>query len=308
MKIQLKLALVFSLATFWVLLGFTPQTASPTPVPSKTPTPSIIPTRTPDPNSKMDVVYCSPGHRDLKMDLHFPSGTGPWPVVVAVHGGGWKSGDKADMDLSSLTARGFAVASINYRLYPEYTFPAMIVDVKCAIRYLRANASVYHIDPDRVALYGHSAGGHLVALAGLADKSAGWDVGQYSDQSSRVQAVIDIAGPADLRYSFSDWVDDLVEKVFSTVPAKSGSPVLYVTEDDPPFLILQGDSDPVVPKEQSLMLYDRLRTAGVKAQLVLVKNGGHGLEPIDGPISPTTTEISADILDFLKMNLMGKGD
>ncbi len=150
-----------------------------------------------------DVVYCTLDGQDLVLDLYFPSeSAAPWPVVMYIHGGAWSAGDKRSgagyVEVPALREAGFVVAAVNYRLAPRYTFPAMIEDVKCAVRFLRAHAADYGLDPDHVGVWGGSAGGHLAALLGTSDASAGWDVGPYPDQSSRVQAVVDMFGPADL--------------------------------------------------------------------------------------------------------------
>jgi acetyl esterase/lipase len=145
------------------------------------------------------VTYCSPGHVAQLMDIYSPTteSGASMPVVEMVHGGGWTGGDRGPLDaidpvpevpaaMRGLLAAGFVVTSIEYRLAPHYRFPASIVDVKCSIRYLRAHAAQYNIDPQRIGLMGSSAGGHLVSLAGLAGPSAGWDHGEYADQSSAV--------------------------------------------------------------------------------------------------------------------------
>ena len=129
---------------------------------------------------------------------------GPAPAVVYVHGGDWVSGDYDTGGFiinrigPALAARGFVVVSLNYRLGPRRHWPDQIVDVKCAIRYLRANAHYFNIDPAEIGAWGQSAGGQLVALLGTAGPAAGWDIGAYSDESSQVQAVVDMAGPSDL--------------------------------------------------------------------------------------------------------------
>ena len=159
------------------------------------PSPTSSPSPTPFGNygkSLIDVTYCSPDGLPQKMDIYFPKSGGPWPVFLYVHGGGWDKGDKAEgAGWNYLNDKGYLVVSVNYRLAAyNIKFPAMIEDVKCAVRYLRAHALEYNLNPDRIGALGASAGGHLVALLGTSDKSAGWDVGEYLDQSSRVQAVI----------------------------------------------------------------------------------------------------------------------
>ncbi len=250
-------------------------------------------------SSEFDIPYCSPGGIELKMDLYYPAYGGPWPALVYVHGGGWTEGDKSGV-LVTPSEAGYLVASINYRLYPAFQFPAMIEDVKCAVRFLRQHARQYNLDPERIALIGHSAGGHLVALAGLADESAGWDVGQYRNQSSRVQAVVVLAGPADLTRGFPGWVDQLLRGVFGAEQLVSGSPVTYASPDDPPFLVIHGEADPVVPLEQATLLAQALTNAGVPVELLTVRNGGHGFEPVGAETIPSGPEIYQRMLEFLE--------
>lgn len=252
--------------------------------------------------TETDVTYCTRNGLDLQMDISYPAFGGPWPVLLIVHGGGWSEGDKADLFISP-TGAGLLVVSINYRLYPAARFPAMIEDVKCALRFLRAHAGRYNLDPQRIALVGYSAGAHLAALAGLADPSAGWDSGPYPFQSSRVQAVVVIAGPANLGQSFPETVADLIEGVFGPQQLVSGSPVTYARPDAPPFLIIHGDADPLVPVEQAYLLHEALQKAGARAELLIVKNGGHGLEAVGGEASPAPSVIFQQVLEFLARSL-----
>jgi acetyl esterase/lipase len=288
-------------------------TATPAPLPSSRVNPAR-PTPPSNNPSKLqrNLTYCSVDGVDLKLDLYFPAQTlKPSPVAVFVHGGGWSSGDKAGGNLipfSDLASQGFFVAAVNYRLAPRYKFPTMIEDVKCAVRFLRANAVKLNIDPNRIGAWGGSAGGHLVALLGTTDASAGFDVGQYADQPSRVQAVVDMFGPTDLNEMFPSASERIIQNVFEIKSsagetAKLASPVTYVTSDDPPFLILQGDKDQTVPPKQSQVLYDRLKGVGVPATLVMVKNAGHGFAPAGGAISPTREELIGMIAGFFNQTL-----
>jgi acetyl esterase/lipase len=236
------------------------------------------------------------------MDVYFPEAGGPWPVLAYVHGGAWMRGDKSEAaELArGMTAQGYLVVSINYRLYPAAKFPDMIEDVKCAIRFLRTKAGEYNLNPNRIAAIGASAGGHLVALLGTADENAGFDVGEHLDQSSRVQAVIAMAPPTDLTRKFPNADMELLRHVGTgEIDFAQASPITYVTAEDPPFLLIQGDQDEVVPVEQSKLMYDRLIQANVPAQLVIVKNGRHSLTAPDGSAMPTLAEINQTILDFL---------
>ncbi len=249
------------------------------------------------------------------MDMYSPpSLTGPAPTVIFVHGGSWLGGDKSAGEVAyfapDLVARGYIVVSVNYRLAPRYKWPAMIEDVKCAIRSLRANAALYHIDPNRIGLIGSSAGGQLVAVAGMADKSAGFDVGEYANQSSGVRAVVDLYGPTHLNAADYDvtHLPAILPQVFGVTKASDpvlvlASPVTYVSRGAPPFLILQGDTDTTVPPNQSQLLYDRLKAAGVDATLVMVKNAGHGFVPAGGAINPSRSEITQMVVQFFDQHL-----
>jgi acetyl esterase/lipase len=286
--------------------------ASPTSLPpTSIPQPTSTPNPSPVPFQKygealIDVTYCTIDNTSLKMDLYFPDTGGPWPAVVYVHGGGWIQGDKAQaVGLArGMTSQGYLVASINYRLYPSARYPAMIHDVKCAIRSLRANAGQYNLDPNRIAALGISAGGHLVGLVGTSDQNAGLEVGEYLDQSSRVQAVVAMAPVTDLTRSFPNANVELMRQVgFDEDNIVEASPITHVTEDDPPFLLIHGDQDEVVPLEQSQLMYDRLVQTNIPAQLVIVRNARHSMTAPDGSATPNLAEINQIILDFLTQNL-----
>jgi len=258
-----------------------------------------------------DITYATINDTALLMDIHYPrTATGMVPAIIYVHGGGWTSGDKGSgagvQFIPELASRGYLVASINYRLAPEFKVIDQIGDVKCAVRYLRAKAADYGIDTHRIGVIGGSAGGHLVTLLGTSDESSNLEGnGGYSDQSSRVQAVVDLFGPADLVTMFESTAAQWLHNIFGTYNFNSDdikrvSPVTYITSDDPPFLILHGDQDTVVPQEQSEILFRKLKEANVPASLVIVKNAGHGFHPvpITAIISPSEQEMTLMIADF----------
>lgn len=262
-----------------------------------------------------DITYCTADDgTELKMDAYWPMQPAePAPAIMFVHGGGWVAGTKTGTPGMSyfleLARRGYFIASIDYRLAPTSTFPANIQDVKCAVRSLRANAAQYNLDPNRIGAWGASAGGHLVSLLGTSDQSAGWDVGPYLDQSSRVQAVVDMYGIHDLTTEYVVGnVRGLDRMVFRAKNPedpilKIASSTTYASPDDPPFLILHGDFDETVPYTQSVILQDVLTAAGVKSDLVIVHNGGHGFWARGGPIEPGYPEISRAILGFFDQYL-----
>ena len=277
---------------------------------------------------KTTLTYCDSGGTAQTLDVYEPGPvpTSAVPAVVYVHGGGWTGGDSSfapdslvGQVASTVVARGWVVVSINYRLAPRFGWPAQIEDAKCAIRFLRANASVLHIDPRHIGAIGDSAGGQVVSLLGLAGPEAGFDVGQYPDQSSAVQSVVDLYGPSDL--TSTDWehspvVQAVAPAIFGTTlgPAPAGtlasaslraaSPVTYIGWDEPPFLIVQGDEDTVVPPGQSVELADRLRAAGSDPTLVMVHGAQHEFVPATGgSVTPDVSQLADAASAFLIQHL-----
>jgi acetyl esterase/lipase len=260
------------------------------------------------------LTFCRSGGENLFMDL-YPSqdGSGLAPAVIYIHGGGWTMGDKhrgtGTIFLPELHRRGYVVAAINYRLAPRYKFPAQIEDVKCAIRFLRAHASEFNIDPNRIGLIGGSAGGHLASLSALTRFDAGFDIGEYLDVSSQVQAVVDLFGPSDLPDLFSKAPGRVVKSVFDADSLKDpilklASPVNCVHPDAPPFLIMQGDKDILVPISQSETFYKKLKENGVKAELIVVQNAGHGFRPkFRKEIQPSRDILIQRVADFFDSTL-----
>jgi acetyl esterase/lipase len=231
-----------------------------------------------------DLSYVLNGDELQKLDLYVPeSGEKPLPLIVWIHGGGWKGGSKAYCPPLAWSKKGYAVASVNYRLSQVAKFPAQIKDCKAAVHWLRAHAKAYRIDPDHVAVWGGSAGGHLASLVGTAGDVAAWEEGHQAS-SSQVQAVIDWYGRADLTPVCKDsaYADSPSASLLGgsgrgvALLAREASPILHVSQDDPPFLIMHGDMDKVVPVQQSRAFAEALRKAGVKVNLVVLKGAGHG--------------------------------
>jgi acetyl esterase/lipase len=301
----------FALALL-IIFGLTcctprPSEPSPTPVLSN----QVLSTSAPGSIAK-DIPYCTMDGVSLKTDVYYPqTGSAPWPLVIYVHGGGWETSDKSEgagfFKLTGMYNQGFLLASVDYRLAPKYKFPAQIQDVKCAVRYFRAHAAEYNLNPDKIGVWGGSAGGHLVSLLGAADSSAGWDVGEYLHQSSRVQAVVDMFGPSDLTRGFATTAlqaklqRDVFDSTSNADPIlAAASPVTYVTADDPPFLILQGEADSLVPPEQSQILFDKLQAAGVSSELVTIRHAGHGFQQVGSkPIKPSLIKLGKVVVAFL---------
>jgi acetyl esterase/lipase len=238
-----------------------------------------------------DLAYVSGGHERQKLDLYLPKDGTNLPLVINIHGGAFKMGSKEqDVPLGYLT-QGYAIASINYRLSQHAIFPAQIEDCKAAVRWLRAHAAEYRLDPQHFAAWGSSAGGHLAAMLGTTGDTKEFDVGANLDQSSHVQAVVDYFGPTDFLQmdahrlqngQLHDPADSpeslLVGGPIQENKAKSrkADPSAYVTKNTPPFLICHGDLDPLVPHHQSELLEAALKNAGVPVIFYTVKGAGHG--------------------------------
>lgn len=250
--------------------------------------PSSKPSLQPPPGVKVykDLAYVPGGHERQKLDLYVPAdGEGPFPLIVWIHGGAWQHGSKEGCVPTPWAQKGYVVASINYRLSQDAKFPAQIEDCKAAVRWLRAHAKEYKIDREHVIAWGDSAGGHLAALLGTAGDAAEWEPGPPAE-SSRVQAVIDWYGRADLsrvctdpamaEHAVARLLGGSGEKV-SDIAAKA-SPITHVSKDDPPFLIMHGDVDATVPVQQSEALAEALKQAEVPVILVVLTGVGHGGE------------------------------
>jgi acetyl esterase/lipase len=213
-----------------------------------------------------DLAYVENGHERQKLDLYVPESPEPLPVILWIHGGGWQAGSKDGCPplREGYAEKGYAVASIGYRLSGDAVFPAQIEDCKAGIRWLRAHAKEYNLDPDRFGVWGSSAGGHLVALLGTSGDVSEFDAGAHLDQSSRAQAVSDYYGPTDFkvfvttsRYERHAAADAPEAKLIGGAvldnpeKVKRANPITYVSKDDPPFLIVHGDEDGTVPHNQS---------------------------------------------------------
>jgi len=238
------------------------------------------------------IAYVPGGHERQKLDLYLPKEADPSgkrPLIVWIHGGAWLGGSKERPPALRFVEKGYAVASVNYRLSQHAIFPAQIEDCKAAIRWLRASAAEYGYDPNRIGVWGASAGGHLVALLGTTGDVKEFDVGPNAGVSSRVQAVCDFFGPTDFTKMSSfpstmkhDAPDSPEAKLIggpvqeNKDKAQRANPIAYITKDDPPFLIVHGDKDPLVPHHQSEILLDALKKTNVEATLYTVKGGGHG--------------------------------
>jgi acetyl esterase/lipase len=232
-----------------------------------------------------DLEYIPGGGQANSLDLFVPEAANePLPLIVWVHGGGWHQGDKSQISAAWLASKGFVAASINYRLSGQAKFPAQLEDGKAAIRWLRANAKKYHIDPERVGATGGSAGGHLVALLGTTGDVKDLEgKGGSAGFSSRVQAVCAFCAATDLHRlkhpRARQCAMDLIGGPLADhreLYAKA-NPITHITENAPPFLLIHGDKDDLVPLEQSELLHDALKKAGVPTTLHVAKGLSHSV-------------------------------
>jgi acetyl esterase/lipase len=244
------------------------------------------------PSVHRNLVFAEVDGRCLKMDLYLPSAQDKAPLVVWIHGGGWRAGSKNKPPLLKITEQGFALASISYRFTDKAIFPAQIHDCKAAVRWLRANASRFGYNADSIAVAGSSAGGHLALLMGTSGDVAKLegDVGGNLDQSSRVQAVVDYFGPSDFvlrgqtqperAYTNDSGSFALLGGVAGRKPdvqiEQFASPAHYVSKDDPPLLVYHGKVDKTVLLDQSQHIVRVYEAAGLNAKLVVLESAGHG--------------------------------
>ncbi|MBL9144631.1 MAG: alpha/beta hydrolase [Verrucomicrobiaceae bacterium] len=267
-----------------------------------------------------DIAYIEGGDEAQKLDIYVPEAPSdkPLPLIVHIHGGGWIGGSKFPCPVAGMVLKGYAVASVEYRFSQKAKFPAQIQDCQAAIRWLRAHAKQYNFDTEHVGVVGGSAGGHLSALVGTSGgKKVFAPIGGHEEQSDKVQAVCDIFGPADFSTVVKQAAEDKnVKNIFEfNTPkdpyssligtklddkpkADAVSPVHYVSQDNPPFLILHGTHDTLVPYAQSVQLEAALKAQGVPVWLQTLPGSGHG-----GPAfgRPSVIQLTQNFFDkYLK--------
>ena len=263
------------------------------------------------------IEYASAGGKRLLLDLRVPDVGGPHPVIIYLHSGAWITGNRTGGPAIRQARRGYAVASIDYRLAPQSIWPAQIEDAKAAVRWIRGNAGRFNLDPMRVGVFGASAGGHLASILGTSagvEGLEGLSLGN-AQFSSRVKAVVDFYGPTDLLQLDAQKLPCFgVDGNSALMPPSllmgcaiqecrektaTANPLTYITPDDPPFLIIHGMRDCLVPYQQSVILHEALQAKGVASTLILLPEGEHGGELFDDPV------VKQAISDFLDRDLRG---
>lgn len=238
--------------------------------------------------SEKKIVFGKGGDLDLELDLAMPAeGKGPFPAIVCIHGGGWKSGHRAELaPLIELFAKHrFVAVTVSYQFAPKHPFPAQVEDCKAAVRWLRANAEKYRVNPDKIGAVGFSAGGHLACMLGAANAKDGLEGnGGNPNHSSKIHAVVSFFGPTDL--TEKTW-NSLIENAFFVgflggkfedrkEAYRKASPIVYCNRECPPFLFFHGTNDPLVDIVHSQRMSKKLRELGVSAELVTMEGDGHG--------------------------------
>ncbi len=232
-----------------------------------------------------NVTYHKANNRENKVDLYLPRGVdGPVPVLMYIHGGGWRGGSKESSVLRLLPwlEKGWAVVNVQYRLAEVSLAPAAVEDCLCALRWVIRNAEEYDIDPDRIVVTGNSAGGHLALTTGMVPASAGLDRECPGNEDLSVAAIINwygitdvgdlLHGPNMKTYAVT-WMGSMPNR-FEI--AERVSPLTYVRDGLPPILTIHGDADPTVPYQHGIRLQEELTKAGVSNELHTVRGGGHG--------------------------------
>lgn len=240
-----------------------------------------------------DIEYSNPDGQHLQLNLARPAKIeGRAPAILCIHGGGFRAGKREGWDerCRKLAARGFVAATVTYRLAPKYQFPAAIYDVKAAVRWLRAKADKYQIDPDRIGVVGDSAGGHLAQFLGVTGGVTQFEgEGGHPEFSSRVSCVVNYYGPSDFTKSYGKSVDaaevlplwlggDVTQQRRRHILS---SPLYWVTPEAAPTLFLHGTEDKYVAFEQAEWIFDRLKAAEVEVELLKLEGAGHGFRGAD---------------------------
>jgi acetyl esterase/lipase len=251
------------------------------------------PAQAQDASFEPGIEFAKPNGESLQLNLARPkNATGKLPAILCIHGGGFRAGKREGWDARCklLAEQGYVAATATYRLAPKSPFPAAVEDVKAAVRWLRANAEKYSIDPDRIGVIGDSAGGHLAQFLGVTGGVAQFEGdGGNATFSSRVSCVVNYYGPSDLTKSYGKSVDaaEVLPLWLGGDDTKEhrrhilASPLYWVTPGAAPTLLLQGTEDKYVNHEQAVWMRDRLKASEVEVELISLEGAGHGFKGAD---------------------------
>lgn len=235
-----------------------------------------------------NIEYSNPDDQHLQLNMARPKdGAGPFPAVICIHGGGFRAGTRESFNglCLQLAERGYVALTVSYRLAPKYQFPAAVYDVKAAVRWMRANAEKYQIDPDRIGTTGGSAGGHLAQFLGVTSGVSKFEGdGGNAEYSSSVKCVVNFYGPSDFTKSYDASVDakdvlplflggNLEQERHRHIES---SPLYWVTPEAAPTLFVHGTKDAYVAHEQAEWIVERMKAADVEATLMTIEDGDHG--------------------------------
>lgn len=241
---------------------------------------------------ELGIEFANPDNQHLQLDMARPKeGSGPFPAVVCIHGGGFRAGTRESYDKLCLTLaqHGYVAVTVTYRLAPAYPFPAAVHDCKAAVRWLRANAAKYHVDTARIGVTGGSAGGHLCQFLGVTQGVKAFEGEGNLDQSSDVSCVVNYYGPSDFTKSYDKSMDakDVLPLFFGgNLETKRkehiiGSPLYWVTPFAAPTLLIHGTEDKYVAYEQATWMLEKLRASMVEVELLTLEGAGHGFKGAD---------------------------
>jgi len=242
-----------------------------------------------------DVVYGRADGSALLADIAQPPGDGPFPAVVSVHGGRWVGGHKKDT--SSIKPRdwaqlGFFAMTIDYRLAKATPAPACYQDMLCAIRYVRAHAAQYRVDPNRIFVIGQSAGGHMASLLATLGEGPYKKTGGWNDQSAEIRGVISVCAPYEL--NTLDWGKLWVPiGADETAARREASPIVHVKAGNKPILILHSDDDKSVPIKQAVDMAEALQKAGARHKFLHYTDKGH-MQIVDYVVRESVAFIKAN--------------
>ena len=260
--------------------------AAPAPAQKDPPVPATV-------TFEKGIEYTNPDNQHLQLNLARPKGAGgPFPCVLCIHGGGFRAGSREgyNAQIIRLAERGYVAVTVSYRLAPKYPFPAAVHDTKAAVRWLRANAKKYNIDPDNIGVTGGSAGGTLAQMLGVtADVKEFEGDGGNADRASKVKCVVNVYGANDFTKSYGKSVDahEVLPLYLGGTLEKAraahirSSPLYWVTPSAVPTLCIHGTEDKYVHVEQAEMLIEKLKAASIGAELLKLEGAGHGFKGKD---------------------------